>query len=294
MNKTELQKIEAALVRERRKKYRLKTQTEYFLRFIEKYHRPLLQAIADRYKGRGVFPAYPEYLLPSFYDDKADMEIAALAGMLVDDVTQMREVMGGHPAEWFRRRNFVLLSMGDTQNGRTGGALNWRISAFFNELHDLTLGGRVSIMQSFLGESARLAVTLESAIMETARVAGVDLNPIRLRTALAVLSPSEGIGLSIWDNCPFKAQNPLTSDVKRFLGYWWPDKPSEVSQDDAISMFGLAGDLDFLYASLGWDEMVKADRAKCLQYVKYYQLWFRKGGMERPYRWRDALPEVSF
>ena len=41
-------------------------------------------------------------------------------------------------------------------------------------------------------------------------------------------------------------------------------------------------------------EMVEADRKKCRDYVKFYQLWFGKGWMSRPYRWREVLPEVKF
>ena len=294
MSRVDQKKLEAALERERKKGYKLRNQIGFFQQFIERYHKPLLQEIADRYKGRGIYPTYPEYLLPAFYQDDADKVIAVLAGMFVDDVLSMRDVMSEHPARWFEQRGFVLMSVGDAQNGRTGGALNWRISAFFNELHDLTLGGRVSVERSLAGEAARMAVTLENAIIETAFAAGVELDPIRVRTALAVLSPADGIGMSLWNSCPFEVRNPLTSDVRRFLGYWWPGKPKSLSVDDAISLFGLRCDLDFLYASLGWDEMVEAERKKCLQYVKYYQLWFNKGWMSRPYRWLEALPEVSF
>lgn len=294
MSRVDRRKLEAALERERQKEYKQRNQIGFFQRFIERWHRPLLQEIADRYKARGIYPAWPEYLLPAFYQDEADKEIAVLAGMFVDDVTEMRDVMGEHPAEWFRRRGFVALSVGDEQNRHTGGALNWRIAAFFNELHDLTLQGRVSIERSLAGEAARMAVTLESAVIETAYAAGVDLDPIRVRSALVVLSPADGLGTSLWHSCPFEVRNPLTSDVKRFLGYWWPGKPRAVSADEAIELFGLRSDLDFLYASLGWEEMVEADRKKCRDYVKFYQLWFGKGWMSRPYRWREVLPEVKF
>lgn len=294
MVRVDRKKLEAALERERQKEYKLRNQIGFFQRFIERWHGPLLQEIADRYKARGIFPTWPEYILPAFYQDETDRVIAVLAGMLVDDALPVRDVMGEHPYDWFRQRGFVLMSVGDGQNGRTGGTLNWRIAAFFNELHDLTLQGRVSIERSLAGEAARMAVTLEEAVIETGRVAGVDIDPVRARTALAVLSPTDGLGTSLWHSCPFAVRNPLTSDVKRFLGYWWPGKPRAVSADDAIALFGLQNDLDFLYAALGWEEMVESDREKCRDYVKFYQLWFGKGWMSRPYRWREVLPEVRF
>ena len=294
MARVDKKKLEDALERERRKEYKLRNQIDFFQRFVERWHRPLLQEIADRYKARGIYPAWPEYILPAFYQDEADKIIAVLAGMLVEDSLPMRDVMGEHPSDWFRQRGFVLMSVGDGQNGRTGGTLNWRISAFFNELHDLTLQGRVSIERSLAGEAARMAVTLEEALIETGRVAGVDIDPIRARQALAVLSLADGIGASLWHSCPFEVRNPLTSGVKRFLGDWWPGRPRLLSADDAIALFGLQNDLDFLYAALGWDEMTIFQLDKCREYVKLYQLWFNKGGMSRPYRWREALPEVKF
>ena len=294
MPRIDQKKIEDALERERRKKYRLKAKIEFFQDFISRHHRPYLQEIADRYKARGIYPMWPEYILPSFYQEPADMEIAVLAAMFVDDVTQMRDVLGEHPAEWFRSRDFVLLSVGDTQNLRTGGAWNWRISAFFNELHDLTLQGRVSIERSLAGEAARMGVTLESAIMETASLVGVNPDPNRVRAALAVLSPVEGIGMSLWHSCPFEVRNPLTSDVKRFLGYWWPGKPRSLPADDAIPLFGLRCELDFLYAALGWEEMVSNDRKACAKYVKQYGAWFDKCIYEHPFLWRRLMPEIPF
>ena len=104
-----------------------------------KHFRPWLYELTAKYKERGDFPLMSAWLLPSYYTNPRDIEIAAIASMLVRDdekllqrVEAFRELMGASPFDWLLNREFVYLSMGKTQEQRTGGVLNAKIAAFLN------------------------------------------------------------------------------------------------------------------------------------------------------------------
>lgn len=297
MRKDLQKRIEKALIRQKTRESKKRNTAAFFEEFIC-FHRPWLQEIADRYRKRRVFPPFPEYILPSFYEDNKDKEIAAFAGMFVRKETQgileMKDVLGEHPAEWFRSRGFIELTMGNRQRETTGGMLNWKVSTMFSELYDLTMGGKTDLETSLRAEAAIRRTTLEKCIVELCAQGGCPLHENRPRLALIVLSPCDGFGSSVWTRYPYELRTPVTMDVARFMRLWWPDYTIVGNVDECIPRYGLRESLDFFYAYLGYCEMERIMPEQVKHYAKRYYLWYKSGARERPSRWRVVMPEIPF
>lgn len=305
----------------KRKKRVVTTSTEVRKSVIKNYfldrsrcHRQWLKELAERYKARGDFPIMPMVLLPSYYSEQSDMEIAAFAALLqnkcentLDAVSELRNMLGKSPWEWFVQRKFVSLSLGANQDNYTGGIPNWKIAKLFGKLwdecHVLTYEipnekVKESVVRT-IGEQVELLVSTKhwsyfDALTYLLEDCCIGWFVYKVRLLLQVLSCSDGFSLGLWSVEPSELKCPLTKDLLVFLETWFPDYYKYGSADDAIRLFGFDRDCDFFYAYLGYKELQKRNPRECSECATKYRNWYDNAYRKKPYQWREITVEIPF
>lgn len=272
--------------REQKREVRKVVISDFFTEFT-KYFRPWLHELTKQYKEKGCFPVMACWLLPSYYQDDFDKEIAAFASMLIKDdekvlerVEAFRHLMGDSPYKWFFTRSFVSLSMGHEQFRRTGGVLNKRIAEYFAAIYD-NWSNRVSAVNLIMLKTFGDKDYIDKA------------NMLRL-----VLGTSDGIGLGLWNINPQRRKCPLTGDVKALLNTFFPDYNRLHDVYAAISLFGFKSDFDFFYAALAYKELQKRNPKDCSRLATIYQRRYRVGNVFTSKRWLTGkvdgiLPDID-
>ena len=306
-------KLDRAVFLKELSELRKKNVGEYFENFT-RHHRPWLHELAQRYKERGEFPMMPMTLLPSYYTNVQDKEIAVCAGLLLNDgdktlehVQAFRKMMGDSPWKWFETRSFVSLSLGKNQHKRIGGVEGWKIARLFdklwNECHILTYEiPSIDVKESFvrpIGIQVELIAKAQQCsyfdvltyMLEDCCVGNYFY---KLRLFLQILVCSGGFSLGLWDNDPCGLKCPLTSDLRLFLQTWFPNYRTFGSVDDSIRLFGFERETDFFYAYLGYKELQKRNPMRCKLYATKYTDWYDGGIKKKPYQWREIIPEIPF
>jgi hypothetical protein len=224
------------------------------------------------------------------------MEIAAFASLAVKSndyagITDMRESLGESPREWFERRGFVRLGFGDALE-RFGVPRNWKVSALFNELYDLT-GGSGSLEGCINAEAARAGVTPERYMVGMCKRLGLGAGYVAVRLLLLSLSRADGLGKSVWDIPSPELRCPLTEDVRRYIDTFFPCHGDYGDYDDCVPLFGF-DDVDFFYSVLAYTEMRLKDPSVFKRYETFYRRKFDSMGCsQRRKQWGEALPPVS-
>ena len=284
-----------------REDVRKKNIADYFINF-SKYHRIWLHELADKYKELGDFPMIPMVVLPSFYDNVRDKEIAAYAALLIKDgaefvrIQEFREMLGNEPWAWFENREFVRLSVGGEQNKRTGGVENWKIAklmdVLWNEQNDpiIQFGG---IEETLRGLSFIQHCSYFDILTYLLMNCSVGQFFYKLRLLLMVLGTDDGFGLNLWKVQKEQLQCPLADGLRSFIKTWFPDFDRIGNMDDAISLFGFEKDCDFFYAWLGYKELQKSNPKGCSAYATAYLRWYEGGIRKKPYEWREVIPELT-
>lgn len=270
---------------------RQKVISDYFLE-ASQYHRAWLYKLVQWYKGRGEFPLLPLLLLPSYYNNKKDKELAAFAALLLsnnemvlEQVSDMRRIITDNPTKWLRQRGFVELSLGVNQKRRVEGnryCEYWKIARLMDFLYNIP-GGDVERYFAIRG-FGELRPSLCSLRM------GIDENKIRL--FLAVLATSDGIGQRVWDSCPLEIKSPVTGDVCRCLAAWFPNYRKYGTIDEAISLFGFEKDLDFWYAASAYRELSKLRPSECRAFELRQKKWYDSGVVRGARDWNNILPTI--
>lgn len=302
-------KLERAVQLQELSELRKKNVGEYFVNFT-RHHRPWLHELAQKYKERGEFPLMAMVILPSYYDDKKDKEIAVFAGLLISDgetighttfdkVAAFRKMLGDSPWEWFAERKFVVLSIGRNQNKRTGGIENWRIAKLFDFLWEESCGNTATYrtIAEVVDDIARAQrcsyFDVFTYLLENCSVGNYFY---KLRLLQIVLCSGDGFGLSLWEN--HNAQDtlrcPLTTEIRQFVETWFPNYRRYGSVDDAIRLFGFEVEADFFYAWLGYKELQKRNPGGCRLYATKYTEWYEWGIRKKPYQWREVIPNIPF
>ena len=289
--------------------------SNYFLN-QSKYHRPWMQELADRYKdglrtGTVAAPLIPMAVLPSYYTDKRDREIAAFASLLIrdegrygetvshqlDSVLTFRGLLGNHPWEWFLRRDFVCLSMGNEQNKRTGGIENWKIAKLMDILWNehnypiIQFSGIEDTLRRLSSVQLCSYFDIMTYLLEDCCVGQFFY---KLRVLLLVLGTADGFGLGVWEIPKDQLKCPLAYGLRDFIKTWFPDYNRIGSIDDAIRQFGLRGECDFFYAWLGYKELQKRNPKGCSAYATTYLRWYDNGERKKPCKWRAIQPDIDF
>lgn len=308
-------RLERAIRAKEREEARKRNITDFFLDF-SKLHRSWMQELADRYKWGMrdktiVAPFIPMVILPSYYSNKRDMEIAAFAAMLIrdngryddsvssqlDNVIAFKEMLGYSPWEWFLRRGFVSLSTGEEQDKLTGGVENWKIAKLMDVLwHEqsdpiIKFGGIEETLRvlSYVQHCSYFDV-LTYLLADC----GIGQYFYKLRFLLMVLGAGDGFGFNIWEMPNERLLCPITDGVRYFLNTWFPDYKRIGWIDEAIRLFRLNGDCDFFYAWLGYKELQKRNPQGCSAYATAYLRWYGNGELKKPSKWRKVQPKIEF
>ena len=274
-------------------------------RFREASRRQMewLKEIAVRYLDYSVWPASPMLILPSYYSEARDKEVALFvatlmpeSGDIMTNISEMRAVMGEHPWIWFAERGFVTMSLGTVMKNRTGGVTNWKIAALLHRLWcenppDSFVGTVHRIAAKKLGDSD---TPFLAALYELYNGLDIDSLNYRIRLLFMILVTSDGFGLGLWPDDTDEVRCPLTDDSRRFLETWFPDAKRYGSYDKCVHEFGFDKDHFFWYAYLGFRALEKVEPDKCAYLTKRYQRWYKNDvRVERRY-WIALLPDIHF
>ena len=296
---------------------RKKNISEYFVNFSQ-YHRLWLQELAERYKARGEFPMYPMIILPSYYDNPKDKEVALFVAMLIKEdgdfgrIQAIKNLIGKSPWKWFEKREFIRLSIGSERHKRTGGVEHWRIANLMSRLWDEchTLDFEIPNFVNPCITYKQTCVTSIGEIIEiitnqqhcsyfdtlsyllTDCTVGAFLYKIRL--LLLIVASSDGFGLGLWSITPSEVKCPLREGIWQFVKTWFPEYKRIGSIDDAISLFGFERESDFFYAWLGYNELQKRNPKECSYYATAYLRRYELGSKVKKYRWVGIQPEIPF
>lgn len=310
-------RLEHALKMKERSDVRKKNIVEYFLEF-SKHHRPWLKELAFRYKERGEFPMFPISVLPSYYDDIRDKEVAAFAALLIKDdgeferIREFREILGNSAWDWFKNREFANLSLGTVQNNRTGGVENWKIAKLmdklWNECHIIDYE-IPNFENRWITYKQRCVAEIGCVIRRIAQIQRcsyfdaltymledccVGQYFYKLRLLLLFLGTGDGFGLNHWEIPKEQLLCPLSPGIRQFLQTWFPEYKRVGDLDDVISLFGFERDCDFFYAFCGYKELQKRNPKGCGKYATRYQTWYELGSKMDKNRWTAVMPKIVF
>ena len=284
-----------------REKVRKKNVRDYFLKYSQAV-RPWLKELAEKYKANGEFPMMPMVVLPSYYTDARDKEIALFAGLLIkedaefEQIREFREMLGDKPWEWFKNRGFVRLGIGRVQDKRTGVVFNWKIAKMFSRLWDEHFA-KTTKAASSIGRTIKLISDIQrcpyfDVLMYLVEDCGVGDYFYKLRLLLTIAATSDGFGLGLWTIDPSELKCPLTTDFRTFLSTFFPDYRRLGSVDEAIHLFGFERDCDFFYAWLGYKELQKRNPRGCSEFATTFLRWYEIGARKKPFQFRAILPEI--
>lgn len=263
-----------------------KKNTRNFWMAFTKFFRPWLHELTRRYKEKGEFPVMACWLLPSYYTDDKDIEIAAYASLLIRDserqmeyIGDFRAMFGDSPWRFFRDRAFVSLGIGRSMLERTGGVSNAKVAEYFSMLYDnwrVREDNLLQMMTDFFGEDRGL---------------------IKARLLRLVLVASDGFSLGLWSVTPPDLKCPPTDDVKAFLREFVPEYGVRgrggglFTFDEAVSLFGFERDCDFFYAVLAYKELQRRNPKGCSRLVTVYQKRYKEGNLVESRYWLPDKPE---
>ena len=316
-NKVTRESLERALMLKERSDIRKKNIMAYFMEF-SRFHRPWLKELSEKYKERGDFPIIPMVVLPSYYDDIRDKEVAAFAALLISDndcferVQAFREMLGERPWKWFENKEFLNLSLGSVQNERTGGVDNWKIARLFNKLweechivdyetptldnswinYKPPYGSSIGHMVDSISKSQRCSFF--DALTYLLEDCGVGCYFYKLRLLLMILGTSDGFGIGLCNVNQEDLKCPISVGMRDFVKLWFPDFSRAGDFDNAIKLFGFERGCDFFYAYLGYKELQKRNPKGCGLYATRYQTWYELGSKMDKSRWKSVMPEIKF
>lgn len=296
--------------RQERENVKKKNIGDYFLKYSQAV-RPWLKELAEKYKAKGEFPMMPMVVLPSYYTDARDKEIALFAALLIkedaefEQIREFRELIGDKPWEWFEKREFVRLGIGRVQDRRTGGVMNWKIAKLMGRLWDNchilsgeipAIGWKKTFIRPIGFEIDLIAKAQQCSyfdvltyLVEDCCVGNYDY---KLRLLLMIAAVSDGFGLGLWIVDPSELKSPLTTDLRTFLATFFSDYKKYGNSDDAIHLFGFERDCDFFYAYLAYKELQKKKPKECSEFATTYLRWYEISARKKPYQFRAILPET--
>lgn len=284
-----------------RRQSKMRNLKDFFVQSI-RYIQPWFVSITEEYKRDGTAPMCPIVMLPSFYEDKRDKEIAAYIGMILpldagmDRVQAFRDLMGESPSRWFQNQDFMRLMAGSIQEERTGGVKNWQIAELMNRLYEKCHGGT----------SFQMCEVVENVIMKkfhclydtafdylTDRCALGDDYQYKIRLLMLVLFTFDGIGQGVWSVAPGGLRCPVNEDVKAFLKTFFPSYRQAGDIDDVIRLFGFERESDLWYTALAYKCKKHQFYAECLHMEKLCTKWQREGIRVAHREWDTLLEPLG-
>ena len=291
---------------------RRKNVAEYFVSYSKPLREWLYKLVAE-YKRIGDYPLFPSVLLSSYYEDRRDKEIACFVGSLIYDelmretggkrknagdviknVSEMREMIGVSPFDWFNHRRYVNLTSGLNLEKWTGGVKNWRIAKLMDYLYGIL--HRVEVDDKGYGHY--VFPCIEAYFMEDkSRLDAIsDLyyqKDYNINLLLHVLSSSGGFSIGVWSITPLELKSPLTHEFRQFIKTWFPEYRYWREADDAIRLFGFEGNCDLFYAWLAWRKLAKRNPDGCKRLATIYTNRYERCAYRIKVKWEDLFPPID-
>ena len=276
-------------------------------RFFDEFafcHKKWLRELVAKYKASGLFPVLPTQII-DYYPSVADKEIAIFAclcmkwdnGRELEQIADMRRIMGKNPARWFADREFVTLSIGREMDklldGYSGGRY-WKIAKVFDLLYETCSDG--------IGPKYPSSVFAHSGFSKfcekVAQYCEIPDMEYKQGVMELVLRTSDGLGRNLWPTIPSEVRCPLSAKIRRYLKTWFMDwKMGLWTWDEAVSLFKLENDYDFFYAYLGHKELERIDPVGCRRYATRFQSRWEKQWTYKGQYW-DGIwritPKINF
>lgn len=238
-----------------------------------RYLRPWIHKATYQWMELGRKPHMAAWIMPSYYSDVKDMEVAAMVAMIMRDgagldarCREMRVALGSTPMKWFESRGFVTLGLGDRQDWNLGGVKQWRLSRLLGDLWEgYTLDGGWHLESTNTEEERRRL----------------------LRLSLC--------DIGIWECDDLKV--PLFPDVVKLLKAFWPRYDLYGSPDDAVKLFGFERDVDFFYFYLAFEDMRRKNPKACSRLINLFGERYRKCKIMKGRYWHGRygiLPKIEF
>lgn len=275
----------------------------FFLEFSQ-YHCEWLRDLVRQYKEYGVYPVYPTNIA-EYYTDKEDKEIALFSALCMswkngnelEQIASMRGLMGSHPAEWFRNREFVTISIGREQDRFIEGYRNgrfWKIAKAFDLLYVICKRDGNVLMP---GEAMK-GKDFDKYCEMIADVC--DIKDIETKKGIVehVFKASDGIGRGLWASTRKVECCPFTSKTKAFLKMWFPDWTKNLwPWDEAVRLFRLEHDYDMFYAALAYEEQARIYPDAYRKYATRYQTIWNNQAVHPRHYWLGnygIVPPINF
>ena len=297
---SEKERIERVLYLRQRRNIRKQNRIRYFKWFASRYHLPWIYEMVKAFKDQGRYPLIPCRELAKRYADNKDREIAAFMGYAIrsdggyEVIKEATNELGERPWEWFVNRGFVRLSIGDMQDEKTCGQINWKIAQMFHNLHRVYTHSECGTLgEAVLSVCKQTLTPLDQYLERLFENCKFNHKEDELHTLILVLSAYDGIGTSLWAVAPSDIQCPLTRDVRAFLGYWWPNWRVDVTINECPGCFGLS-DGDLYVASIAYARLRELHPAECSYYEKRYAASFNNGTMPDYRGWNKCQQGIEF
>lgn len=297
---SEKERIEKLLYQRQKKAIRKANRIQYFHWIADKYHLPWIHEMVKRYKELGEYPLITCRELAMRYTDNRDREIAAFMGFAIrcngdySVISEAMEELGARPWEWFVNRGFVRLSVGDMQDEKTCGQTNWKIAQMFHNLHKVYTRSECATLGEAVLQTCKQTLTpLDQYLEKLFENCKFNHKDDELHTLILVLSPADGIGLSIWTVSSHDIRCPLTKDARAFLGYWWPDWWPTFNLSEALEQFYMP-ESDFFIASIAYSRLKEKFLGGCARYEQIYDKWFCRGIIPAQATVYKYQPKIEF
>lgn len=311
MNRKTRIDLERAMAKRESELLKRKNACNYWTAFST-HHLSWMKELVSKYKESGEYPPMPMLVLPSYYPDVRDKEVAVFASLLIKDdgnfdrINDIRKMITANPFDWFKERGFVRLSLGKAQNRRTGGVENWKIAKLFDRLWeichittaDTPVGTTISFVRP-IGFQVELMAKAQDCsfcdvltqILQGCPVVGL---LYKIRLLLLILGRFGGFSINLWTVPPDEIKSPHTGKSEDFLKLWMPDYIVTGGFDEAVGMFALDNPGDFFYACLAWEKLCKLYPKACERYLSIYKGWYKRKDLFTPHEWKRIQPDISF
>ena len=259
-----------------------------------KHHIPWMHELKDKWLEQFDIGIRPE-LLADYYEEKQDKEIALLASLLITTgdkcyqrVQQYRDILGDHPWEWFKSREFA-----NRQDVWVGE--RYRIFKFFHEwwVECFKYGTYDSIEDCVMDHTDDGALSCYEVLMRLVESYGWKIPKIRIAHLLLVLSHSDGLGEGLWGISREDVDIPVTMALNAFLRTWMPDAPRYGKPDECAGLFGMDS-VDFYYCYLAYEELKRFRPDECGKYASFYYKTYMRHSHNDPSVWRNKQPKIIF
>ena len=277
-----------------------------FMMEFTKYVRPWFTELVSTYKEYGEFDVYPT-VIADYYPDRRDKVVALMSTLCMDwkkesilqQVHSMIAIMGSHPYEWFKSREFVMMSIGRDQDNTLdgGGAAYWKMARLFDRLYEMckrkrtfSLGMVFPPRKTTDGKS-RLERFASSFLEEVEYDTGWEFktNVIEL-----VLRTSDGLGRGLWKNSKSGEKCPRRSEIYAFMKVWVSDYSRTWDFKQCVGWFGLEHEHDFFYLWMAWKRLVQLRPKECSKFSNVFVNRYNDRLMVVKWKWMDYLPKIDF